>query len=101
MKSALLRKICQRLVNQQTGNLRRAAIFVPVLTVKPALKRFYTASANSGHSSSNQRKELLHYADRQLIHMLPSIDFAEQKHFRKGTDAARVIDYFAEKFHKL
>jgi hypothetical protein len=68
---------------------------------RSANQTFSTESANSGHSSSNQRKELLHYADRQLIHMLPSIDFAEQKHFRKGTDAARVIDYFAEKFHKL
>lgn len=43
LKSALLRKICQRLVNQQTGKLRRNAIFIPVLTVKPALKRFHTA----------------------------------------------------------
>ena len=43
LKSALLRKICQRLVNQQTGNLRRNAIFVPALTVKLALKRFHTA----------------------------------------------------------
>ena len=43
LKSALLRKICQRLVSQQTENLRRNAIFVPVLTVKPALKRFHTA----------------------------------------------------------
>lgn len=40
------------------------------------------------------------YADHQLIHMLPSIDFEEQKRFRQGTQAARVIDYFAENFHK-
>lgn len=43
LKSALLRKICQRLVNQQPGNLRRNAVFVPVLTVKPVLKRFHSA----------------------------------------------------------
>ena len=49
LKSALLRKICQRLVNQQTGNLRRSAIFVPVLTVKPAPKCFHTAWTQSGH----------------------------------------------------
>ncbi len=40
------------------------------------------------------------YADHQLIHMLPSIDFAEQKRFRQGTQAAQVIDYFATNFHK-
>lgn len=40
------------------------------------------------------------YADHQLIHMLPSIDFEEQKRFRQGTQAAQVIDYFAESFHK-
>lgn len=40
------------------------------------------------------------YADHQLIHMLPSIDFAEQKRFRQGTQAAQMIDYFAANFHK-
>lgn len=40
------------------------------------------------------------YADHQLIHMLPSIDFDEQKRFRQGTQAAQVIDYFTENFHK-
>lgn len=41
------------------------------------------------------------YADHQLIHMLPSIDFEEQKRFRQGTQAAQLIDYFAVNFHKL
>jgi hypothetical protein len=40
------------------------------------------------------------YADHQLIHMLPSTDFAEQRRFRQGTQAAQVIDYFATNFHK-
>lgn len=40
------------------------------------------------------------YADHQLIHMLPSIDFEEQKRFRQGTQAAQLIEYFAENFHK-
>jgi hypothetical protein len=43
LKSALLRKICQRLVNQQAENLRRNAIFAPVPAIKPAQKRFHTA----------------------------------------------------------
>ena len=40
------------------------------------------------------------YAEEQLIHLLPSIDFAEQKRFRQGTQAAQLIDYFAANFHK-
>ena len=40
------------------------------------------------------------YAEEQLIHLLPSLDFAEQKRFRQGTQAAQLIDYFAVNFHK-
>lgn len=40
------------------------------------------------------------YVDHQLIHLLPSTDFAEQKRFRQGTQAAQVIDYFAANFYK-
>ncbi|TVU89395.1 DUF3800 domain-containing protein [Vreelandella titanicae] len=39
------------------------------------------------------------YADHQLIHMMPAIDFAEQKHFRQGAQSAQMIDYFAKNFH--
>jgi len=46
------------------------------------------------------REVLSLYADDQLIHMLPAIDFAEQKRFRQGTQAAKVIDYFAANFHE-
>lgn len=38
------------------------------------------------------------YRDDQFIHLLPSIDFAEQKRFRQGTQASQVIDYFARNF---
>lgn len=38
------------------------------------------------------------YAEDQLIHMLPSIDFDGQIRFRKGTQAAEVIEYFASHF---
>ena len=38
------------------------------------------------------------YADHQIIHLLPSIDFDAQKRFRQGTQAAEVIDYFAKNF---
>ena len=39
------------------------------------------------------------YAGHQFIHMVPSIDFEEQRRFRQGTQAAEVIDYFATHFH--
>ena len=36
------------------------------------------------------------YADDQIIHMFPSLDFDEQRRFRRGTQAAQVIDYFSQ-----
>lgn len=38
------------------------------------------------------------YADDQFIHLVPSIDFDEQKQFREGTQAAEMIKYFAKHF---
>ena len=38
------------------------------------------------------------YGDEQFIHLLPSIDFNEQKQFREGTQAAEVVNYFAKHF---
>ncbi|AXS39802.1 DUF3800 domain-containing protein [Breoghania sp. L-A4] len=35
------------------------------------------------------------YADEQFIHMLPSIDFEEQRRFRQGTQNGDLIDYLA------
>jgi hypothetical protein len=50
---------------------------------------------------ANNAEEILSlYADDQFIHMVPSLDFQEEKEFRRGTQAAEVIDYFAEHFHK-
>ena len=40
------------------------------------------------------------YADDQFIHMVPSLDFEEQKEFRRSTQAGELIDYFAKHFHK-
>lgn len=38
------------------------------------------------------------YAEDQFIHLIPSVDFEAQKQFRRGTQAAEVIDYFAANF---
>ncbi|KJK19034.1 DUF3800 domain-containing protein [Pseudomonas sp. 2(2015)] len=43
---------------------------------------------------------LAQYADDQLIHMLPSVNFQAQKRFRQGTQAEEVINYFAANFQK-
>jgi hypothetical protein len=40
------------------------------------------------------------YRDDRLIHMLPSIDFDDQKRFRQGTQAAELIDYVAANFNR-
>ncbi len=38
------------------------------------------------------------YANHQFIHLVPSINFEEQKQFREGTQAAEMMDYFAKHF---
>ena len=38
------------------------------------------------------------YKEEQFIHLIPDLDFEGQRHFRQGTQAAEVIDYFAQHF---
>jgi hypothetical protein len=38
------------------------------------------------------------YADDQIIHLLPDIDFQEQRRFRQGGQSSEMIDYFAANF---
>jgi hypothetical protein len=54
LKSALLRKICQRLVNHQIRNLRRSAIFVPSPDCKTCSKMF-SHSLDPLRSFANKR----------------------------------------------
>lgn len=35
------------------------------------------------------------YADDQFIHMIPSVDFEEQRRFRRGSQGGELIDYLA------
>lgn len=49
-------------------------------------------------TSEHFNKVLQCYGHDQIIHMLPSLDFEAQKHFRKGTQAYQVIDYFSRHF---
>ena len=38
------------------------------------------------------------YGDTNLIHMLPNLNFEEDKKFRQGTNAGELIDFFANNF---
>jgi len=38
------------------------------------------------------------YAEDQFIHLIPDIDFEEQRRFRQGTQSSEMIDYFAANF---
>ena len=38
------------------------------------------------------------YREDQLIHLLPSMDFARDKDFRKNTEGGKLIEYFAQHF---
>ncbi len=38
------------------------------------------------------------YADNQLIHLLPDLDFKQQKQFRKNTEAGDLINYYSQNF---
>lgn len=38
------------------------------------------------------------YRDDQFIHLVPTVDFEEQRRFREGTQAAEMINYFAANF---
>lgn len=38
---------------------------------------------------------MLLYREDQFIHMLPSIDFEEQRRFRSGSQNSQAIDYLA------
>jgi hypothetical protein len=52
------------------------------------------------NSEIDPEKVLSLYRDDQFIHLIPSLDFQEQKRFREGSQSAEVIDYFAKHFHK-
>lgn len=38
------------------------------------------------------------YADQQFIHLIPSLNFEEQRRFRQGAQASELIDYFSKNF---
>tara|TARA_R110002073_G_C9494335_1_gene581084 strand:- start:7887 stop:8246 length:360 start_codon:yes stop_codon:yes gene_type:complete len=58
-----------------------------------------SSKAITGKKVNDYNKSLVDlYKDNQLIHLLPSMDFEEQKRFRKGTQGSKVIDYFSRHF---
>jgi hypothetical protein len=55
--------------------------------------------AITGIKVNNYNKRIIElYKDDQLIHLLPNLNFEEQKGFRKGTQADELIGYFSKHF---
>lgn len=58
-----------------------------------------SSKAITGVKVNDYNSEIVElYKDNQLIHLLPSLDFIQQKEFRRGTQGSKVIDYFSEHF---
>lgn len=76
----------------------------PAVQIADVLIGAVVEAANSlaglRESGTNAEKLLSLYAYDQFIHLVPSLDFEEQKEFRRGTQAGELIDYFAKHFHK-
>jgi hypothetical protein len=49
-------------------------------------------------SKANPEDVIKLYGDDQFIHMSPSLNFDEAKHFRRGTQAGEMIEYFSQHF---
>lgn len=54
--------------------------------------------ANLRKGGLDPEKVIPLYAEDQIIHLLPSLDVAEQRRFRSGSQGAEMIDYFAANF---
>ncbi|MHB8528433.1 MAG: bifunctional DNA primase/polymerase [Caulobacteraceae bacterium] len=76
---------------QPERELRNRVNFAPGLDVR-------THGGSVCVAPSHKPNVISLYADNQLIHMIPSVDFEEQRRFREGTQAGEVIDYFAANF---
>lgn len=58
-----------------------------------------SSKAITGIKINDYNKRIIDlYKDNQLIHLLPSLDFEQQKEFRRGTQGSEVIDYFSKHF---
>lgn len=81
----------------QVDSKSSTAVQLADLMIGAALE---AANTMTGHRSGgiDPDKLMALYGDDQFIHLVPSLDFEEQKRFRKGTQAAEVIDYFSRHF---
>ena len=58
-----------------------------------------STKAITGIKVNDYNKRIIElYKDNQLIHLLPNLDFDQQKEFRRGTQANELIDYFSKHF---
>lgn len=57
-----------------------------------------TGLAGVRAARQDPKSVLSQYAEDQFIYLVPSLDFEEQKRFRRGIQASQMIDYFARNF---
>lgn len=84
----------------QVDSKNSPAVQLADVMIGAAIEAANTLTGQRRHGGLDAQAVLALYAEHQFIHMLPSIDFDEQKRFRQGTQASEVIDYFASHFHK-
>lgn len=81
----------------QTDSKLSPAVQVADVLIGAAVEA--SKSLAGGSKSTVETESLMDlYSDDQIIHLFPSLDFKEQKEFRRGTQAGELIDYFAKHF---
>lgn len=82
---------------EQVDSKQSPAIQIADVMVGAAVESANTLTGQRQGALSPQQVLSL-YRDEQLIHYLPSLDFAEQKRFREGAQSSEMIEYFAKHF---
>lgn len=82
---------------EQVDSKQSPAIQIADVMVGAAVESANTLTGQR-QGALSPRQVLSLYRDEQLIHYLPSLDFAEQKRFREGAQSSEMIEYFARHF---
>ncbi|MCE9732359.1 DUF3800 domain-containing protein [Pectobacterium sp. IFB5596] len=84
----------------QVDSKSSPAVQLADVMIGAAIEAANTLTGQRCNGGLDAQAVLALYEEHQLIHMLPSTDFDEQKRFRQGTQASEIIDYFASHFQK-
>ncbi|MFZ3186811.1 MAG: hypothetical protein WA173_22005, partial [Pseudomonas sp.] len=72
-------------LSKQALNLRRSAIFAPIQAIKPARKRFYTASAKSSPSKLSTKQGAIHIVDLGKPELIKNVFVGFQKYLYQSS----------------